>query len=142
MSCTDSWRGLYSRPQSTRLTKKRRAPWTRVGCWSGCCRKQKDFLGPLFKKLGNHSSFYEWNLGSNRSPKWRKLDLTLFRSLRELRASFHFSGGTTVIKAWNVGREGHQLFQTIMRKDYLWRRKKCSQNIWTVSHSRDNLGLL
>ena len=47
--------------------------------------------------------------------------------------AFHFSGGTTAIKAWNVGREGHQLFHKIMRKDYLWRRKKCSQNIWTVT---------
>ena len=53
-------------------------------------RTQKDFLGPLFKKLGNHSSFYEWNLGSNRLQKWRKLVLTSFRSLRELRASFPF----------------------------------------------------
>lgn len=53
---------------------------------------QKDFLGPLFKKLGNHSSFYEWNpyVGSNRAQKWRKLVLTSFRSLRELRASFPF----------------------------------------------------
>ena len=51
---------------------------------------QKDFLGPLFKKLGNHSSFYEWNLGSNRAEKWPKLILTSFRSLRELRASFPF----------------------------------------------------
>ena len=33
------------------------------------CVSQKDFLGPLFKKLGNHSSFYEWNLGSNRTQK-------------------------------------------------------------------------
>ena len=47
--------------------------------------------------------------------------------------SFHFSGGTTAIKAWNVGREGHQLFQKIMKKDYLWRRKKCSRNIWAVT---------
>ena len=31
---------------------------------------QKDFLGPLFKKLGNHSSFYEWNLGSNRTQNF------------------------------------------------------------------------
>ena len=53
-------------------------------------RVQKDFLGPLFKKLGNHSSFYECNLGSNRAQKWRKLVLTSFRSLRELRASFPF----------------------------------------------------
>ena len=43
-----------------------------------------------FKKLGNHSSFYKWNLGSNRAQKWRKLVLTSFRSLRELRASFSF----------------------------------------------------
>ena len=52
--------------------------------------RQKDFLGPLFKKLGNHLSFYEWNLGSNRVQKWRKLVLTSFRSLRELRANFPF----------------------------------------------------
>ena len=32
--------------------------------------------------------------------------------------SFHFSGGTTAIKAWNVGREEHQLFQKNMKKDY------------------------
>ena len=54
-----------------------------------------------------------------------------FFSLPSSKLSFHFSGGTTAIKAWNVGREGHQLFQKIMKKDYLWRRKKCSQNIWT-----------
>ena len=54
-------------------------------------------------------------------------------SLPSSELSFHFSGGTTAIKAWNVGREGHQLFQKIMKKDYLWRRKKCSQNIWTVT---------
>ena len=105
-------------------------------CRGGLCNwpgpdGPKDFLGPLFKKLGNHSSFYEWDLGSNRTQKWRKLVVTSFRSLREL--SFHFSGGTTAIKAWNVGREGHQLFQKIMKKDYLWWRKKCSQNIWTVA---------
>ena len=32
------------------------------------------FLGPLFKKLGNHSSFYEWNVGSNQAQKWRKIN--------------------------------------------------------------------
>ena len=101
---------------------------------------QKDFLGPLFKKLGNHSSFYEWNLGSNRAQKWRKLTVAetsshfvLLPSRASSELSFHFSGGTTGIKAWNVGREGHQLFQKIMKKDYLWRRKKCSQNIWAVT---------
>ena len=52
-------------------------------------------------------------------------------SLPSSELSFHFSGGASAIKAWNVGREGHQLFQKIMKKDYLWRRKKCSQNIWT-----------
>ena len=51
------------------------------------CRFAKRFFGTTFQKLGNHSSFYEWNLGSNRAPKWRKLVLTSFRSLR---ASFPF----------------------------------------------------
>ena len=97
--------------------------------------RQKDFLGPLFKKLGNHSSFYEWNLGSNRTQKMAETSshFVSLPSRASSKLSIHFSGGTTAIKAWNVGREGHQLFQKIMRKDYLWRRKKCSQNIWTVT---------
>ena len=57
---------------------------------------QKDFLGPLFKKLGNHSSFYEWNLGYNRAQKWRKLHCSshflLLRSRASSELSFHFSG--------------------------------------------------
>ena len=86
---------------------------------------QKDFLEPLFKKLGNHSSFYEWNLGSNRSQKMAETSshFVSLPSRASSELSFHFSGRKTAIKAWNVGREGHQLFQKIMKKDYLWRRK-------------------
>ena len=59
--------------------------WPKETGGSGC-----DYF---FKKLGNHSSFYEWNLHSNRAQKWRKLVLTSIRSLRSLRASFPFISG-------------------------------------------------
>ena len=111
------------------------------------CRQQKDFLGPLFKKLGNHSNFYEWNLGSNRAQKWRKLTVAetsshSFRPLRSLRASFPFI---------SVAERQRLKLGMLEEKDTncsrrLWRKITCG-DVKSVpkifgGHSRDNLGPL
>ena len=79
----------------------------------------KRFLGPLFKKLQVFTSG-TWapaiglkNGGNSAETSSHFVSLP---SPPSSELSFHFSGGTTAIKAWNVGREGHQLFQKIMKK--------------------------